>query len=114
MLLLHNYGSEGLSEIPNGIHTGSNGGYQAINIAVLAGAKRILLIGYDMHYPSGKSHWHRGHPMKTPEVYYSEYAKKFKTAIPQLARLGVEVINCSIGSKLTCFPIMPLGEALSV
>ena len=111
--MLHNSGGELLSDAPNGIHTGSNGGYQAINIAYLAGAKRILLLGYDMKFPAGKSHWHGGHEIKVPESHYTGlYAVKFKTMLPQLKKAGVEVINCSIGSSIQCFPFAPLAEAL--
>lgn len=111
--MLHNYENEKLSENPNGIHTGSNGGYQALNIAYLAGAKRILLLGYDMRYTGGKSHWHAGHPVKVPEQHYSGmYAKKFDTMLPQLKARGVEVINCSLGSTIRCFPFKSLEEAL--
>jgi hypothetical protein len=31
---------------------------------------------------------------------------------PQLAELGVEVINCTPGSALGCFPFEDLGVAL--
>lgn len=95
----------GLSEKTNAVVTGSNGGYQAIQIAVHAGAKRILLLGYDMRYgPGNKSHWHGGHPERMPERAYADYARKFSTMVPQLQRLGIEVINCTPGSLIDAFP----------
>ena len=112
VFMLHNLNNEQLSESPNGIHTGSNGGYQAVNIAVLSGAKRIILLGYDMRFPGGKSHWHGGHPVKNPADHYTMYAGKFATMLPQLKRLGVEVINATPGSAIKCFPFMDLNEAL--
>lgn len=112
--MLHNLGTEGLSEKPNGLHTGCNGGYQAINIATLAGAKKIILLGYDMHYPNGRSHWHAGHPTKVPEQHYTgNYARMFDTITAQLKRIGVLVVNASIGSRLKTFPIVPLETALA-
>lgn len=112
--MLHNYGTEGLSEKPNGLHTGCNGGFQAINIAVLAGAKRIVLLGYDMHYPGGRSHWHAGHPTKVPEAHYTgNYARLFDTALPQARKLGVSIVNASPGSRLRSFPIVSLETALT-
>lgn len=111
--MLHNHGTEGLSEKPNGLHTGCNGGYQAINFAALAGAKRVVLLGYDMHYPGGRSHWHAGHPTKVPEQHYTGfYARLFATLLPQAKKLGVSIVNASIGSYLKTFPIVPLEEAL--
>lgn len=112
VFMLHNLGSDGLSEIPNGLHTGSNGGYQAINIAVLAGAKKILLLGYDMRFPDGKSHWHKGHPVKVPECRYLQYAKRFKSMLPQLQKLGVSLVNCTAGSAVTCFPFSTIDKEL--
>lgn len=106
----HRGSSGGLSERPNGIRTGSNGGYQAMNIATLAGAKRILLLAYDMHYPKGRSHSHNGHPIRMNEDAYRRYAHNFKSMLPQLQRMGVEVVNCTPGSALSAFPIRPLAE----
>lgn len=103
VFMLHNYDHEGLSERPNGLHTGSNGGYQAVNIAVLAGAKRILLLGYDMRFAGGRSHWHAGHPVKVDEGAYTKYARNFNTMLPVLKKRGVEVINCTPGSAITAF-----------
>ena len=113
VFMLHNYGNDGLSEKPNGLHTGSNGGHQAVNIAVLAGARKILLVGYDMRFPGGRSHWHNGHPYKVPEQRYGEYARRFKTMLPQLERLGVEVVNCTPGSAIACFRFGNLAEELA-
>lgn len=112
LFVLHNFGSEALSDSPNGINTGSNGGYQSLNIAYLSGAKKIILLGYDMRFPNGKSHWHSGHPVKVPEGHYSGYARKFKTTLAQLQKAGVEVINCSMGSAIDAFPIRPLQESI--
>lgn len=113
VFLLRNSGREGLSLDPGGLHTGANSGYQAVNLAVLAGAKRILLVGYDMRYSAGKAHSHNGHPLVMPEAAYSQYAKKFSTMNPQLAKLGVEVINCTPGSAVTAFRKEELASALS-
>lgn len=112
VFLLHNYGVTGLSENPNGVHTGTNSGYQAINIAVLAGARRILLLGYDMHFPNGKSHWHGEHPIKIPEQHYTGYTKQFATMLDQLKKLGVEVVNCSPGSALKYFRMSTIEQEL--
>lgn len=113
IFMMLNLGITELSENPNGLHTGTNSGYQAINIAVLAGAKRILLLGYDMRFPGGKSHWHSGHPIKVPEGHYTGYGKQFDTMKPQLARLEVDVVNCTQGSALKAFPISTLERELA-
>lgn len=104
----------GISTVPGTIRTGSNSGYQAINLAVQLGAKRILLLGFDMKKgPGGAEHWHGRHPEgcinSSP---YPEFIKKFATAVPDLQRLGVEVINCTPGSALECFPRANLEAVL--
>lgn len=117
VFMLHNdtarSGAGGLSEAPNAIRTGSNGGYQVINIATLAGAKRIGLVGYDMRYTGGRSHAHNGHPVKTPEGPYLQYARNFDSMLPQLKKMGIEVVNCTPGSALRCFPMGDLEGFLA-
>lgn len=112
VLVLKNDGPDGLSENPQAIRTGSNSGYQALNIAVLAGAKRIVLLGYDMYYEGAKSHAHNGHPDKMSESAYRGYATLFKTLQVPLKKLGVEVLNCSEKSRIDCFTKVSLEKAL--
>lgn len=103
----------GLSLDPKAIYTGRNSGFQALNIAVLTGAKRILLLGYD-GAPSrdGKTHWHGDHPIVAPLSVYAHYRAAFSAAETPLLELGVEVINCSPGSAIDSFPKVPLEKAL--
>lgn len=103
---------DGLSTNPEYIHTGSNSGYQAINIAYLMGARRIVLIGYDMQVAkNGASHWFGHHPDKLISGYGS-FIAKYRTIVPQLDALGLEIINCTINSALDCFPRARLEDAL--
>lgn len=104
----------GLSLDPMRIHTGGNGGYQALNLAVLLGASRVLLTGYDMG--AGKAlHWHEDHrpPLSNPpKSSFPLWRKRFETTLPDLARAGVEVLNCSIETALTCFPRARLEDVI--
>lgn len=113
VFMLHNHGSDKLSEKRNGLHTGSNSGYQVLNLVTLAGAKRIPLVGYDMRFTNGKSHSHNGHPHKMPENSYRDFAKTFATMVPQLQKWGVEVLNCTPGSAIQCFPRADLASLLA-
>lgn len=111
--MLKNVGRLGLSLEPGEINHGSNGGYQAINLAVHLGAKRLLLLGYDMKHNGEKTHWHNGHKVKSPPtVYNSLMIPSYQTIAQPLRDAGVEVINCSEGSALSVFPIMPLDKAI--
>lgn len=103
-----------LSEESNMLATGSNGGYQAVNLAVLAGAKRILLLGYDMKADArGRTNWHREHRRITPFQHYEVFRREFDKLPPYLARLGVEVTNCTPDSALRVFPRSTIEHALA-
>lgn len=95
------------------IHFGSNGGYQAINLAYLLGAGRIILLGYDMQRTGGKAHWFGDHPgVLNSGSAYTDWIGNFRRLAKDLATEGVEVINCSRETALDCFPRMTIAEAL--
>jgi len=106
--------SFGLSLDPKQIVTGSNSGYQALNIAVLAGAKTIILLGFDAREPTGKTHWFGDHPKREPLAAYAEYRKAFSVGERAIAAAGVRVINSSPGSGINSFPKLDLTDALSI
>lgn len=106
--MLRNSGREGLSTEADGVCNGRNSGYQAVNLAVLAGAKRIVLLGYDMRFQNGKQHWFGNHPIPNVEHDFTQNAKHFRTMVEPLRELGVEVVNCSPGTFIDAFPRVPL------
>jgi len=110
ILVLDNAGPDGLSTKQDAICTGQNSGYQALNIAVLAGARRILLLGFDMRFHGGKSHAHNGHDAPSLEQSYINYAKNFSKMENPLKDLGVEVINCTPGSMIKAFPFSTVEQ----
>jgi len=109
----HGYG---LSLDPRQIVTGRNSGYQALNIAVLAGAKTVILLGFDAREPStdGKTHWFGDHPRREPIAVYAEYRKAFSAGAGAIEAAGVRVVNCSPGSAIDAFPKMELEDALQL
>jgi hypothetical protein len=109
---LRNTGPCGLDLDPTGLRTGRNSGYQAINLAVHLGARRILLLGYDMHPgPKGQQHWHPDHPQKTTSPY-AAFRMCFTTIVKPLADLGIEMVNCSRATALESWPRLPIEQAL--
>lgn len=99
---------EPLCDEPGVISSGGNSGYQAVNIAYQLGAKRILLLGYDM----GGKHW-----MKRPDQFekhspYNQWIYNFNMLAPVIASKGVEVINCSNVSALKCFKKAELSDVI--
>lgn len=104
----------GLSDRPDTLHTGSNGGYMALNFACLAGAKRVLLFGFDMKSTKQKTHWHKGHPWQhSLSVYKQLMLPKFKSAALDCEKLGVVVENVSTDTALRVFPIVEPEKILN-
>jgi hypothetical protein len=113
--VLRNAGSHGIETHPSGVTTGGNSGYQAVNVAVHLGAKRIVLVGYDMQLRAdGLRHWFGEHPgALRADSPYAQFIRAYATMVEPLRALGVTVINASRETALTCFPRQPLREALA-
>ncbi len=96
---------------PSFIRYGSNSGFQAINLAILFGAKRIILVGFDMRI-NGSKHFFGDHP---DPLYNRE---EFESLVPnfRIAALAlpkeISIVNATPGSRLDCFPMLPLEEIL--
>lgn len=104
----------GLSLNPLRLHTGGNGGYQALNLAVLFGASPVMLLGFDMHNRSGEYHWHgrHGNGLANPgNDTIQTWIEAFRTTPPDLQRAGTTVINCTPDSALDCYPMMDIKTA---
>ena len=101
----------GLSTQDGIIHQGKNSGYQAINLAYMFGADRIILLGYDM--TGNGSHWFGKHegPGLSQSTNYESLISEFNTIDPP--KYGIEIINCTRMTALNCFPKMSLESALS-
>lgn len=94
-------------EIMTGIPMGSNSGLWAVHQAAKLGATRILLLGFDL----GGTHFFGEHPeplKNTKPERFEVFKEQFNRYRPK----GVEIINCTPGSALKCFPSLPLEEAL--
>ncbi len=115
-ILLKNGGIWGLSTDPETIRNGRNSGYQAVNIAVLMGCTRIVLLGFDLQAGSGGKvhHWHPDHPdnFNPSQMVYGSWRGAFRSMVKPLADLGVSVVNCSRATALDCFPRAALEATL--
>lgn len=104
----------GLSRDAQAIRDGRHGGYHALNLGVLAGGTRAILIGYDGEQKNGKRHWHGDHQKIEPTAVFQVYRESFRTADAELKKLGVHVINASPGSAIGAFEKMDLAAALAL
>jgi hypothetical protein len=110
--VLKNTGKDGLELSPNGLRTGQNSGYQAVNLAVHLGATKIILLGFDMwRGPSGEANWFGKHPLHVASPY-PVFLQLFATIAEPLKAAGVEVINASRFTVLSTFPRMALEDVL--
>ncbi len=100
---------------PTHIVSGGNSGYQATHLAVHLGAKKIILLGFDMKDgQQGKRHWFGNHPGKlNSRGSYSTWKSAFDKFAGVLNRMDVQVINCTPNSALRSFRRAPLEVALS-
>ncbi len=91
----------------SGAISGSNSGLLGVQVAVSLGARKVLLCGFDM----GGTHYFGPHlpPLKnTKPDRFREFKKQFLRYKPR----GVEIINCTPGSQLTCYPRGDLAGGL--
>jgi len=96
------------------IHYGANGGYQAINLAYLFGAKKIILLGFDMKLGEDKkSHWHGNHPgALNKDMPIKTWIKNFWKLAEDLKSENIEIINSTRDTALECFNKIKLEVAL--
>jgi hypothetical protein len=114
LVLLRYTGDTGIDWDPNALRGARNSGGAALNLAPHLGATRIILLGYDMAASAGRRHFFGNHPeglhRRQPFDIFTEY---IGTMAAPLAECGIEVVNCSRASALTCFQRRPLREVLS-
>lgn len=107
--LLRDAGPEGFVDDPSAVTTGWNGGFQAICIAAKAGARRIVLLGFDMN---DGGHWHQSHPDGGLERDWKAQLPCFSTLVEPLKARSVDVVNATPGSALKAFRAATLASLL--
>lgn len=111
----------GISTQSNAISWNSNTGAAAISLAVHTGAKRIILLGFDMNIDGqNMQHWHNLYgkgpvddDRRRQRLPFGRHMLGFPTIEEDARRLGVEIINASPDSAIKCFPKMTVKEFLS-
>jgi hypothetical protein len=102
----------GLSQSPDALCLGKNSGYQAINLAVHLGAKRVVLLGYDMAAQKDRDHYFGNHQAGN-RVPFGILREVFDSLVEPLKAAGVEIVNATRETALTCFPRQTIAEALA-
>lgn len=113
----------GISSNPKMISWNCNSGASAISVAANAGAKRIILLGFDMtRGAEGDQHWHslyRTSPRQTGVKALPSKHDPFHRHLlgfPQIAKdakaRGIEILNCSPISAIKEFPKVNVKDLL--
>lgn len=99
---------KGISTNPNTIY-GTNSGHMAINIAVLMGYKKIVLLGFDMNPTATQLHYHSGHsrPSNT-DRYRTHFLPGMKSVASAQESLGFKVYNINRDSCIKDFEFADL------
>ena len=94
---------------------GSNSGAAAINLALHLGAKRIILLGYDMGRNNSESHFHDGYPtsVTADNIYKNQFLPSFSVIRDDIKGKGIQVFNACLTSKLNAFKKITIEEALA-
>ena len=83
----------------------SHSGYHALNIALLLGCSRVVLVGYDMRHVDGKAHFFERKDLRLcSDDGYRDFCKNYEP--------DDRVINATPESALKCFPQMSLEDAI--
>lgn len=98
----------------NLVYFNGNSGFQAVNLATLFGARRIILLGFDMMLgPEGQRHWHPDHPAPLVQwLAFDEWIYKSQKVASDAAAMDVDIVNCSRQTALTAFRRGDLLEEL--
>ncbi|MFP1725852.1 hypothetical protein [Lonsdalea quercina] len=89
-----------------------NSGMVAILFAMNLGVENIILLGYDCSLEKGV-HWHGKHPRLNNPTSHStrRWNTEFQSYSLDVQR-RVNIVNCSHGTRLSCFPRAGLDETL--
>ena len=102
-----------ISDNPAYIYFGGNSGFQAINLAYLMGAARIVLLGFDMSATGGQLHWHPDHAGRChnpPISQLNRWREVVDNSAAPLVDRGVKIVNCTSKTALVEWPRATLDE----
>lgn len=92
-----------------------NSGACALSLAIVSGASRVVMLGYDCQATNGETHWHGDHPKKLGNARsMSKWPLHFKGIARYAEQQKVKVLNASRVTALTNFPRISLADALGL
>lgn len=101
---------------PGLIGRGGNSGFQAFNILLQFGCPRVILVGFDHHDRSGPHFYGRnqwpGSTNPSERDNFPRWKRSMQIAAKQIARLNVDVVNCSAGTKIEAFRVRTIDQVI--
>lgn len=90
-------------------------GGAAINLAFLLGARRIVLLGFDMRMVEGKHNWHDHHQKTERDKIYQNSMMPFLKPMSDAMKVtGIQIVNATPGSAMNLFTTMSLEKVLEM
>jgi len=112
--------NKGITPDPHKVAWNGNSGAAAISVAANMGAKRIVLLGFDMKLgDDGRQHWHSDYsgpgkytPRKKEKLPFIRHMSGFPAIARDAAVRGIVIINASPDSAIDIFPKMTVKDVL--
>ena len=111
----------GITSNPKAVSWNGNSGAAAISVAANAGAKRIILLGFDMKVNDrSDQHWHdeygrsagKGTEHRAKKLPFHKHLRGFPAIADDAKRRGIEILNASPESAIECFRKVSVKELL--
>ena len=110
----------GISSNPKKVSWNGNSGAAAISVAANAGAKRIILLGFDMKLGGDNvQHWHDlygrsaiNDERRARKMPFHRHLRGFPEIARDAKNRGIEVLNASTDSAIECFRKVSVKELL--
>ena len=111
---LRSLGRVGLSRsFAQGLYHGNNSGVGALNLALVLKANPIYLLGYDMRFAGGKSHFHSGYGPRASEQTVRGFARDFERMAKFMKEERKTIVNLNPRSGLRIFRFGDIDEVLN-
>jgi len=93
-------------DLKQGLGSGANSGYGAMNLALLLGANPVYLLGFDLNPTKEQKQqwWHDGYPVNNVRPWI-QFRHNFEFAAKHLIPEG-RVLNASVTSSIKGFPLV--------
>lgn len=102
------------ASMKDGLYNGGNSGFGALNLAICLQANPIYLLGYDMKFTGGVSHFHNIYRVTHDKTVVKAFIRPFHKVADKIKGMGFRVVNLNPASALRCFEKGRIEDMLKV